>query len=111
MLGAAAAAAAGGGAGFYSAPLNPAGLSRHRGGAAIQPRPAPSQQGFFRRQWRLIGLVIFALGAFGGILGTLDPDETRGETHLGNFGAFVLCTGLTVLFWYLYRTHRDCRTR
>ncbi|MFF5037394.1 restriction endonuclease [Nocardia salmonicida] len=99
----------GGWAGTFGAPVNPSNFSQHRA-AMVQQRPA-APQGFFRRHWRLLGLVVFALGTTGGLIGTFDPDETRGETHAGNFGAFVLCAALTILFWYLYRNHRDRRTQ
>ncbi len=105
------AAATTGWVGSYGAPLNPAGSSQHRGGAVVHQRSAPPRQGFFRRHWRLIGLVIFTLGTIGALIGTFDPDEARGETHAGNFGNFVVGIGLTVLFWYLHRTHRDRRAQ
>lgn len=69
--------AGGGWAGAYRAPMSPAGFSQHRG-AMMQQRPVPAQHGFFLRHWRLIGLILFALGSTGGFVGIFDPDETRG---------------------------------
>ncbi|MBM4569168.1 hypothetical protein GS489_01275 [Rhodococcus hoagii] len=83
------------------------------------PSAPPAKSGFWAQKawpflkvhWRIVGAIFFTLGSMGGVGAVLNPDETMGETRLGNFGLLVMCIVCAVVFWLLYFGHREMMKR
>lgn len=82
--------------------------------ASANPSPSPARRGFWagtvwpflQVHWRIVGAVFLTLAVPGGVGAVLNPDETAGETPLGNFGLLVMTIVGAFVFWKLYFSDR-----